>query len=193
VLSSLLSEKTIKLPDLDNGTSNIVRRLFGMRKEYSAGFYITDFLFRRIFRQNAGVKYPVHHSATIHNPHKLRLGKNTFPGDSAGVYINAQNGIYVGDYSNIGPNVGLVSANHDFINNDMPVDAPPIHIGRFCWLGIGAVVLPGVQLGDFTIVGAGAVVTKSFADGYSVIAGNPAKVIKQLNREDCEAFAKSRE
>ena len=178
---------------MDSGSSNIVRRLLGMRKEYSAGFYITDFLFRRIFRQNPGVKYPVHHTATIHNPQKLRVGKGTFPGDSPGVYINAQNGITVGDYTNIGPNVGIVSANHDFINNEVATEAPPIRIGRFCWVGMGAIILPGVQLGDFTIVGAGAIVTGSFPDGYCIIGGNPAKIIKQLNREECEAFAKSRE
>ena len=178
---------------MDNDSSNIVRKLFGLRKEYSASFYITDFLFRRIFRQNAGVKWPVHHTSTVRNPDKLKVGKETFPADSPCVYINAQNGIYVGDYTNIGPNVGLISANHDFINNSEAMDAPPIHIGRFCWLGMGATVLPGVRLGDFTIVGAGAIVTHSFADGYCIIGGNPARVIKELNKEACEAFAKSRE
>jgi acetyltransferase-like isoleucine patch superfamily enzyme len=156
------------------------------------GFYVTDFLFRKIFRQNAGVKWPIHHTATIHSAHKLKIGKETFPGDSPGVYINAQNGVNVGDYTNLGPNVGLISANHDYIDNSQPADAPPINIGRYCWLGMGAIVLPGVQLGDFTIVGAGTVVTKSFADGFCVIAGNPAKIIRELNRADCESFAKSK-
>lgn len=177
---------------MDNESSNIVRKLFGLRREYSVSFYITDFLFRRIFRQNAGVKWPIHHSSTIHNPDKLKIGKETFPADSPGVYINALNGISIGDYTNLGPNVGVISANHDFVNNSVTADAPPINIGRFCWLGMGAVVLPGVQLGDFTIVGAGAVITRDFTEGYCIIAGNPAKVIKELNKEDCEAFAKSR-
>lgn len=177
---------------MDNGSSNIVRKLFGMRREYPVSFYVTDFLFRKILRQNAGVKWAVHHTATIHSAGKLTIGKETFPGDSPGVYINAQNGITIGDYTNLGPNVGIISANHDFVNNNIPTDAPPINIGRFCWLGMGAVVLPGVQLGDFTIVGAGAVVTKSFGQGYCIIGGNPAKIIKELNREDCDAFAKSK-
>lgn len=158
----------------------------------SMGFYITDFLFRKIFRQNANVKWAVHHTSTIHSPENIVRGKNVYPGDSPGVYINAYNGVRIGDYTNIGPNVGIVSANHDMVNNNMHVKTEPIIIGRFCWMGMGAVVLPGISLGDFTIVGAGAVVTSSFPDGYCVIAGNPATVIKQLNRQECEDFAASR-
>lgn len=173
-------------------TTNIVRRLFGMRKEYSVSFYITDFLFRKLFRQNAAVKYPVHFTSTIHNAKNLKVGKETFPGDSPNVYINAQNGVTIGDYTNLGPSVGIISANHDFVDNTQASDAPPIVIGRYCWMGMGAIILPGVRLGDFTIVGAGAVVTKSFPDGYCVIAGNPAKVIKELNRTECEDFSNSK-
>ncbi len=45
---------------------------------------------------------------------------------------------------------------------------------------MNSVILPGVQLGDYTVVGAGTVVTKSFPKGRCVIAGNPAKVIKEF-------------
>lgn len=173
-------------------TSNFLRNAFGLRKEMSIGFYVTDFVFRKLFRQNSGVGWAIHHTATIHSANKIKRGKGVFPGDSPGVYINANNGVTIGDYTNIGPNVGIVSSNHDFINNDVVTSAEPIEIGRFCWFGMGAIVLPSVKLGDFTIVGAGAVVTKSFIEGYCVIAGNPAKVIKQLNKEECEAFAESR-
>lgn len=169
-----------------------IKQLFGLRREMSVGFYITDFLFRKLLRQNSGVKWAVHHTATLHCPEKIVRGKGVYPGDSPGVYINAQNGFHVGDYTNLGPNVGIVTANHDPVNNNHHVAAPPIKIGRYCWLGMGAVVLPGIILGDFTIVGAGAIVTKSFAEGYCVIGGNPAKLIKHLNREDCDAFASSR-
>lgn len=171
------------------GLSGGLRKALRFRRELSAGFYLTDFLFRKILRQNSGVKYPVHHTATIHVPQKLSRGIGTWPGDSPGVYINAGNGVYVGDFTNLGPNVGIISANHDFENNDLATPAPPIYIGAFCWLGMGAVVLPGVTLGDFTIVGAGAVVTKSFPDGYCVLAGNPARKLKDLNRPNCEAHA----
>lgn len=177
---------------MNNSPSYHIRDLFGMRKELSVGFYLTDFLFRKILRQNSGVKWHLHHTSTIHSAHKINRGKNVFPGDSPGVYINAANGVNIGDYTNIGPNVGIISTNHDLVDNDAHTVSEPISIGRFCWMGMGAVILPGVQLGDFTIVGAGAIVTKSFTEGYCVIAGNPARIIKYLNKEECNAFAQSK-
>lgn len=173
----------------NKGISSRLRRALRLRQELSFGFYFTDFLFRKLFRQNSGVGYPVHHTATIHTPQKLSRGVGTWPGDSPGVYINAANGVYIGDFTNLGPNVGIVSANHDFKDNDVATPAPPIRIGAFCWLGMSAVVLPGVVLGDFTIVGAGAIVTKPFPDGYCVIAGSPAKKIKELDKTACDAHA----
>ncbi|MBS1587218.1 MAG: acyltransferase [Bacteroidetes bacterium] len=177
---------------MSKGLPYLLRRSFRLREEMSIGFYLMDFWFRRVLRQNAGVKWAVHHTSTIHVPGRLVVGKGTYPGDSPCVYINAQNGVSIGDYTNIGPNVGIVSANHDFIDNEKHSPAAAIVIGKHCWLGMGAVVLPGVTLGDFTIVGAGAIVTSGFPDGYCVIAGNPARLIKQLNRTECEAFAASK-
>lgn len=169
-----------------------MKRILGMRPEMSFGFYCTDFLFRRVLRQNAKVKWAVHHTSTIHSPERLVLGKGVYPGDSPGTYINAANGCYIGDHTNLGPNVGIISANHDLVDNSRHTTALPIRIGRFCWLGMGSIILPEVTLGDFTIVGAGAIVTKSFPEGYCVLAGNPAKVIKQLNQQACESFAESK-
>src|SRR5690606_9314562 len=101
--------------------------------------------------------------------------------------------VEVGDYTNIGPNVSIISANHDFTNNRVHIPASPVRIGKHCWIGAGAAVLPEVVLGDFTIVGAGAVVTRSFEEGYCVVAGNPARVIKTLNKETCHSFAEEQQ
>jgi acetyltransferase-like isoleucine patch superfamily enzyme len=168
-----------------------LRHLFKLRHDVGIHFYVADFLFRKILRQNLGTTWAVHYTSKIICPENIKAGKNVYPGDSPGNYIEAYNGIIIGDYCNIGPNVGILSANHDKINNAHHEKNDPIQIGHFCWLGMNAVVLPGVTLGDFTIVGAGAVVTKSFSEGYCVIAGNPASVIKQLNKADCLQFSKT--
>lgn len=174
---------------MNSKPDHTIRKWLRLRKEMSIGFYLSDFLFRKILRQNSGVSWAIHHTATIHCADKIIKGKNVFPGDSPGVYINAINGIRIGDYSNIGPNVGLLSANHNFIDNDAFDLAKPIIIGKHCWIGKDANILPEVELGDFTIVGAGAVVTKSFKEGYCVLVGNPARIIKELNQKECLDFA----
>jgi acetyltransferase-like isoleucine patch superfamily enzyme len=97
-----------------------------------------------------------------------------------GCYFAAYGKIIIGKGTWIGPNVGLITANHDLYYLSKNQAAKPISIGRNCWIGMNSVVLPGVTLGDHTIVGAGSVVTKSFLDGNQLIAGNPAKVIRCL-------------
>ena len=171
---------------------NFIQKIFGLRKDVGLNFYWANFFFRHILRQHTNVPWAVHHTSTVHYPKNITKGKNVFPGDSPGNFIDARNGISIGDYTNLGPNVGIISANHNLIDNSKYDDANPINIGAFCWIGMNSVVLPEVKLGDFTIVGAGAVVTQSFTEGYCVIAGNPAKIIKQLDKNLCELFRQSK-
>lgn len=136
----------------------------------------------RLFGVNRHVPWPVHFTSTVHSPERIRLGRATWPGDSPHCYIQARNGIEIGDFVNLGPGVGLISANHDPLDNSRWLDAPPIRLGAHCWVGMNAVVLPGVHLGERTIVGAGAVVTRSFPEGNCVVAGNPARVLRRLDQ-----------
>lgn len=149
----------------------------------------TPITFDMWFRQeiqgiNQGPYWPVHPSSVIVDWRNVLAGVETSPGYMPGCYVQAIGRIEIGDYTQIGPSVGLISANH--AKHDLRVHEPAsIVIGRYCWLGKGAVVLPGVVLGDFTIVGAGAVVTRSFPDGYCVVAGNPARELRKLDRAQC--------
>lgn len=136
------------------------------------------FIWQRIFRINSRARWPVHFTSKVTAPHKVTLGRASYPGDMPGCYIQADNGIVIGDYCLFGPNCGLVSANHDPMNLKIQMSAEPITLGHHCWVGMGAIVLPGVVLGDYTTVAANAVVTKSFPEGYCILAGNPARVVK---------------
>lgn len=130
------------------------------------------------------VYWPVHWTSTVINYKNIYCGIETCPGYSPGNYIQAIGKIYIGDYTQIAPNVGIISANHDLYDNRKHTDGI-VTIGKYCWIGMGAIILPNVELGDFTIVAAGAIVTKSFPDGFCVIAGNPAKMVKTLEKELC--------
>lgn len=60
-----------------------------------------------------------------------------------------------------------------------PPKQAPVIIGRDCWIGANATILPGVTIGDFSVVAAGSVVTKDVPSGV-VVAGNPAVIKKQI-------------
>jgi acetyltransferase-like isoleucine patch superfamily enzyme len=135
------------------------------------------------------VYWPVHNTSYVYNPRNIYCGIETSPGFSQGNYIQAIGKIYIGDYTQIAANVGIISANHDLEDNRKHI-IKEVKIGKYCWIGFGAVIMPGVEFGDYTIVGAGAVVTKSFPEGFCVIGGNPARMIKQLDKEKC-VFHKS--
>ncbi len=134
---------------------------------------------------NREAYWPMDHTSVVRGARRVYAGVETCPGYEKGCYIQAQNPIFIGDYTQIANNVGIISANHDPHDLRQSLPGRPIRIGAYCWLGMGTVILPEVELGDFTIVGAGSIVTKSFPEGYCVIAGNPAKVIRQLDPERC--------
>ncbi|MDH7975772.1 acyltransferase [Sphingomonas sp. AR_OL41] len=136
---------------------------------------------QRVLGINGGAYWPMHTSSTVSYAKRIRIGKETSPGWSAGCYIHGINGIFIGDYTQISMNVGIQSANHDPYDLSEQLPAPPIVIGKYCLLGMGSLILPGVVLGDYTIVAANAVVTKSFPQGFVVLAGVPARVISELN------------
>jgi len=92
--------------------------------------------------------------------------------------------IAIGEGTYIAPNVGIITTNHDPSNPDVHLPGADVVIGRKCWIGMNAVVLPGCHLGDGTVVAAGAVVTKSFPEGRCVLAGVPARVIRRLDTAD---------
>ncbi|MDX1652595.1 MAG: acyltransferase [Brumimicrobium sp.] len=140
---------------------------------------------QKVLGKNYGPYWPCHETSTISGWQNIYCGIETCPGYSPGNYISAYYGkIFIGDYTQIGPNVGMIAANHDVYDNAKHIESK-IKIGEYCWIGMGAVILPEVVLGDFTIVGAGAIVTKSFEEGYCVIGGNPARKIKDLDKEKC--------
>ena len=144
-----------------------------------------DIFSRRGIGGNPNAKYPISPLCHVVNPENIEFHPddlNNF--QSFGIYYQAIGRIEIGKGTYIGPNVGLITANHDYADLDRHLQPEDIVLGCKCWIGMNSVILPGVTLGDNTVVGAGSVVTKSFVFGNCVIAGNPAKVIKYLNNDN---------
>ena len=102
--------------------------------------------------------------------------------------------IYVGDYTMFGPNVTVATAGHPILpelREQVYQYNMPVHIGRNCWIGAGAVIVPGVTIGDNTVIGAGSIVTKDIPGGV-VAVGNPCRVLREINEYDREYYFKGR-
>jgi acetyltransferase-like isoleucine patch superfamily enzyme len=160
-------------------------------KDNDAPITFQIWFWQKVVGFNKGVYWPMHHGSIASYSNRVEIGIETNPGMNPGCYIHGVNRIYIGDYTQFGPNVGLMSGNHDLYDFRNQQSAKPIKIGKHCWIGMGAVILPEVELGDFTIVGAGSIVTKSFPEGKCVIVGNPARKVKDLDADKCIYFTTS--
>jgi len=123
------------------------------------------------------IPWPVHFTSAVGGD--IKVGYLTAPGMMPGIYINGMNGIIFGNNIYMGPGVKIISANHDLKNYYQHIKAKPIIIGNDVWIGANAIILPAVSIADGCVIGAGAVVTKSFGEKNSIIAGNPAKILKK--------------
>ena len=122
----------------------------------------------------------------------VHFGRNVYANFNLTVVDDTH--VYVGDYTQFGPNVVLAVAGH-------PIDPAlreqgyqynlPIHIGRNCWIGAGALILPGVTIGDNTVIGAGSVVTRDIPSGV-VAVGNPCRVLRAVGEHDRAFFFRDR-
>lgn len=110
--------------------------------------------------------------------HKVRIGKNVVI--MPGCLMMSAGGITIEDEAMIAANVQLITNNHD-LEERMIITCKPVRICRRAWIGAGSTILPGVTVGENAVVGAGSVVTKD-VEADTIVAGNPARVIRKISR-----------
>lgn len=116
--------------------------------------------------------------------HNVSIGRNVIV--MPGCLMMSAGGITIEDGAMIAANVQLISNNHDLYERQV-ITCRHVHIGKNAWIGAGATILPGVTIGDNAVVGAASVVTRDVAPD-TIVAGNPARVIKHIPPQtECSA------
>jgi len=125
-------------------------------------------------------------NSIIEPPFYCVYGQNIYISDH--VFLNVLctildcNEVHIGQHVMIGPNVQIYTAAHE-LQAEARIQgwevAKPIVIEEKVWIGGGAILLPGVSIGRNAVVGAGAVVTRN-VPANTVVAGNPARVIREI-------------
>jgi acetyltransferase-like isoleucine patch superfamily enzyme len=150
----------------------------------SYGFSARARVLRRHFA-SIGERVRIHEGARFRNVHKISLGEYvTFGVDN---FIQAAGGLTIGDYSLLGPGVKIWTTNHVFADPDVLIreqgaEYRAVTIGRDVWVGSNAFIMPGTELGDGCIVSAGSVVGAKSYPPYSILMGNPARVIGKRSK-----------
>ena len=161
--------------------------IYNILKKIQTILFSINYSINRFVLKQIGVKigknlktFPI---TTIENPAGINIGDNVWISKNVALY--AYNGIKIGNDVTIAKDVSLISGDHEYYSKKVKINKqgmqgnkPPIIINDDVWIGEKAIILKSVNIGKGCVVGAGAVVTKDIPS-FSVVAGNPATIIKQ--------------
>lgn len=116
----------------------------------------------------------------------VNMGKNLFIGYGVYLDVDGVNRLHIGDNSSIMAQSlilmhrrNIKEYNVDILQHDLPYLLLDTHIGNNVSIGMRSIIMPGITIGDGAVIAAGSVVTKN-VEPYTVVGGNPAKVIKYI-------------
>ena len=137
------------------------------------------FGFRRwwlsLFGATVGSHVNIYPSALIYYPWNLQIGDWSAIGEWALIYNLGP--VTIGERATLSQRVHVCAGTHDYSDPSMPLIKPPICIQDSAWICADAFIGPGVTVHEGAVVGARSVVVKDVS-AWSVVAGNPARVIK---------------
>lgn len=122
----------------------------------------------------------------------IEVGRNLFINYNCTILDVAK--VNIGDNVLIAPNVSIYTAGHPLHADTRKTGYEygiPVTIGDNVWIGGNSIIMPGVTVGCNSVIGAGSVVTKDVPD-WTIVAGNPARVIRKITNEDRQYYFKDK-
>jgi maltose O-acetyltransferase len=163
----------------DRATGRKLTRLFNQTTESGYGIE----LLKELFEETGEKLY-------IEPPFHCDYGRNIVIGEN--FYANYDciiidvGKVKIGNNVFFGPRVGIYTAGHPIdatVRNTLLEFGKPVTIGNDVWVGGNVVINPGTTIGDNVVIGSGSVVTKDIP-ANAIAAGNPCKVLREINEED---------
>ncbi len=111
---------------------------------------------------------------------EMSIGNDCFM--NSNVSITCLKSIVIENNVQIGNNVVIVDHNHDYVNGS-GFKTGNVIIRKNVWIGANSVILPNVEIGEGAVIAAGSIVTKDVG-AYTVVGGNPAKVLKEYKANE---------
>ena len=146
--------------------------------------YIPSHHIRDIFYKKA-MKFRINKKGAILLGVKFNCRGNFTLGQSVinqNCSMDNRGGIQIGDSVSIGPEVMIITADHDLASKDFVGKNAKVIIEDYVFIGGRAIILPGVIIGKGAVICAGALVNKS-VDPYTYVAGIPAKKIGERTKD----------
>lgn len=141
---------------------------------------VRNAFYRRVMRVELAAGSSIHMGCRLTSIGALTIGAGTSIDQNA--MLDARGGLTIGVAVATGPDLMLLTAEHDPHSPTFAGRFAPVAIGDRVWLGARVTVLPGVSIGEGAVVAAGAVVTRDVAP-YTIVGGVPARVIGERSRE----------
>lgn len=143
-------------------------------------YFIRNIVYRLTLK-HMGKNVYIDHWAYFRYPWRVILGDNVVINRGCKFfcsYFYKDVNITIGNNVIIAPDVTFFAASHDYNLIDLPDIAKSIIIKNHVWIGGKSIILPGVTVEEGSVIGAGSIVTRDVPE-WSVVAGNPARVIKK--------------
>lgn len=147
--------------------------------------FIRNFVFRFLLAEY-GESSMIDYKTYIRYMSRVHIGSNTTINRGCRLiasHFHRDVKIVIGNHVALAPEVCILAAGHNYKRRDLPDTAASVEIKDYVWVGARSIILQGVSVGEGAVIAAGSVVTRD-VPAYAIVAGTPAKVIKERKIEE---------
>lgn len=137
----------------------------------------------KLMFEHCGKGVNIEHGAFLASGKDIEIGNNS----GVGIDCRITGPLSIGDDVMMAPGVSIVTQNHEISDTEIPMrlqtaEKKKVTICDDVWIGTNAIILPGITVGKGSVVAGGAVVTKDVPP-YTIVGGNPARIIRKRKEE----------